>query len=370
MILVIEMIETLSKYNVSFSTDYCKRNITVPVIYSDDYLKNELLDLNLARLCCTLCCCSYNKEIIIKAFESAEFTDIKCFYSEPKEDTASVCIAKKDNNVFIVVRGTEGEEWYNNFRTGNGDTHQGYYDTVNNLLPLIREYIESDCTLLFTGHSRGGAICNLLSAQLIMKGRKNVFAYTFACPNVTAKDNVYSKKFRNIHNFVYEDDFITHCPLNEWGYNRYGNTITFKTREVNYRKLKKSFNELTGLNFITFKDCNEDVCNFTDTALRLASNSYEYYNKGYLVDEEYMSLYDYFQTICDLFNDKDSFSAGITLLATKLSVFAPISSFLISGIEITDFISSGSAQNSCAMFAHSCLTYLCLLNTQKIKAPR
>lgn len=366
---VIEMIENLTKHNISFTTEYCKNNMTVPVVYSDDYLRNEMLDLNLARLCCTLCCCSYDENILKKALTDAEFTHIKAIYTTPKENTASLCIARKGKNVFIIIRGTEGEEWYNNFRTGMEDTHQGYYDTVKFLKPLLNDYIQSDYRLLFTGHSRGGALSNLLASDLIKSGRENVFAYTFASPNVTTKDEVYSHRFCNIYNFVYEDDFITHCPLREWGYNRYGNTIRFKTQEINYKKLKKSFKELTGIDFVTFRDCGEMVDTFIDTALRLASNPYEYYNKGYLVDESYLTLYDYFQTICDVFTDNNSFDAGITLLATKLSSFAPISNFLVSGIDIPSLLSQGNAENSCAMFAHSCLTYLCLLNTQKIKAP-
>lgn len=363
------MIENLTKHNITFSTDYAKNSMTIPVVYSGDYLHNEMLDINLARLCCTLCCASYNEENIVNAFRSSGFQKIRTYYTEPSENSASFAVARRDNNLFVVIRGTEGAEWYNNFRTGLEDIHQGYYETVENLKPLLNEYIESDCRILFTGHSRGGALCNLISAELIRRGRKNVFAYTFGSPNVTTRDDVFSRRYSNIHNFVYEDDFVTHCPLSEWGYSRFGSTIKFRNYEVNKDKLKKAFKSLTNLDYITFSDCKEDISNFTDTALRLASNTYEYYNKGYLVDEDYMTLYDYFQTICDLFVDNDAFSAGITLLATKLSAFAPISNFLVSGIEITKFISQGSGENSCAMFAHSCLNYLCLLNTQKIKAP-
>lgn len=363
------MIEILTKHNISFNTDFSNRQITVPVIYSRDYLSNELLDLNLARLCCTLCCAGYDEKEMIRAFQDGEFTEIKTFYTKNEENSASFAVAKRDNIYYVVIRGTRGEEWYNNFRTGVGDTHQGYYDTVCEILPVISKYAKGKNGLVLTGHSRGGALCNLLAAELIKDGRENIFAYTFACPNVTTKEEAYSKKFRNIHNFVYEEDFITHCPLEEWGYSRYGNTVVFRSREINYRKLKKTFNELTGMNFISFKDCNKNIDDFKDTALRLAASPYEYYNKGYLVDEEYISLYDYFLIICDLFNDKNTFEAGITLLATKLSEFAPISNFLVSGTEMTDFISQGGHQNSCGMFAHSCLTYLCLLDTQKIKAP-
>ena len=112
------MIETLSKYNVKFTDEYFNKEITIPVIYSDEYLKSKTLDLNLARLCCTFCCCSYDEEFMKKAFLDTEFTDIELLYFKPQENTASIAIAKRDNNVFIVIRGTLGEEWYNNFRTG------------------------------------------------------------------------------------------------------------------------------------------------------------------------------------------------------------------------------------------------------------
>lgn len=367
---MIYMTDMLTKHKITFYADCCDGAVTAPVVYGSGCLSNELLDINLAKLCCTLCCASRSEEAIKKAFREMGFFGIcSYYYSTPGENTASVCVAKKDKNIFVVIRGTEGEEWYNNFRTGTSDIHQGYKETAENIMPVLKEYINSGCRLLLTGHSRGGALANLISAQLIKSGRRDVFCYTFACPNITADDDVYSSKFRNIYNFIYEDDFVPQFPLSEWGYNRYGCTITFKNCDTNSRRLKKAFKDMTGLEFKTFRDCGQDMSNFKDTALRLASNTEEYYNKGYLVDEDYLTLYDYFLTICDLFNGKNSFEAGITLLATKLSEFAPISEFFVSGMEFTEFINKGSGKNTCAMSAHSCLTYLCLLNTQKIKAP-
>lgn len=361
------MIDTLTKENIKFVDEYFEKEIEIPVVYNDDYLQSNTLDLNLARLCCTFCCCSYDEKYIEQALLTTGFTDIELLYFKPQENTASLSIGKKNNNIFIIIRGSSGEEWYNNFRTGLEDTHQGYYDTVSFLKPLIKKYINTPYNIILTGHSRGGALANLLASELIKDGRKNIFAYTFACPNVTAKDDVYSKRFSTIYNFVYEDDFITHCPLREWGYNRYGNTVKFKTREINYKKLKKSFKDLSGKDFVTYKECNQSIDNFIDTTLHLANNPYEYYNKGYFVDEEYLTLYQYFQVICDIFNHKESFNAGITLLATKLSEFAPLTEFLASGIDVPKLLSQGNAKDSCAMFAHSPLTYLSLLNTQKIK---
>jgi hypothetical protein len=362
------MTETLKKYNITFNFDYCKSKITLPVIYSDEYLKTNFLDLNLARFCCTLCCASYNEDDIKRAFKECEFTEIHSYYyNTPQEDSASLCVGKRDNNIFIVFCGTQGKEWYNNFAVGSGIIHQGYEEAANNIMPVLKEYINSNCNLLFTGHSRGGALANLIAGKLISKGRSNVFCYTFACPNLTAENDADSGKFSNINNFVYEEDFIPHCPLKEWGFKKYGKTILFKNTEINYYKLKREFKELTGLDFITFAEQGSDISSFTDTALYLAANQEEYYNKEYLVDENYITLCDYFLTLCDLFNDNNSFEAGITLLATKLSEFAPITNFLSSGIALPQLISQGNPKNSCAMFAHSSLTYLCLLNTQKIR---
>ncbi|MBQ9674248.1 MAG: lipase family protein [Ruminococcus sp.] len=363
------MTETLAKYNVTFYDGFCNKNITLPVVYSDDYLNNELLDLNLARLCCSLCSASYDEQSIKQAFNDCGFSQIRTYYGGNVENSASLCIAKRENNIFVVIRGTQGNEWYNNFKTGTSDTHQGYLQTVQNLLPLLKEYIKSNCRLLFTGHSRGGALSNLLAAGLINQGRDGVFAYTFASPNVTTDDDVYNKKFHNIYNFVYDDDFITHCPPSEWGYGRYGNTVNFRKNEINYPKLKKAFNELTGKDFLPFFECKQSVAQFIDTAIKLAASPEEYYNKGYLVDEEYLTLYDYFNIVCDIFTDNNGIDAGLKLLATNLSEFAPISDFLSSGIDVTQLLEQGNTQNSCAMFAHYCLTYLSLLNTQKIKVP-
>lgn len=98
------MIETLSKYNVKFTDEYFKKEITIPVIYSDEYLKSKALDLNLARLCCTFCCCSYDEECMKKAFLDTEFTDIELLYFKPQENTASIAIAKGITMFLLLSR--------------------------------------------------------------------------------------------------------------------------------------------------------------------------------------------------------------------------------------------------------------------------
>ena len=87
--------------------------------------------------------------------------------------------------------------------------------------------------ILITGHSRGGAIANLLAADLddpdegepTLAPSTGIFAYTFAAPCVTRADNRHDAAFGNIFNVANEADIVTQLPLASWGYDRYGTTI-------------------------------------------------------------------------------------------------------------------------------------------------
>ncbi len=361
------MLDIISKYKFKYYDTIFDKELILPVVYSEDFLTNELLDINLARLCCSLCCTSFDEQALRLAFQNCGFENIKSYYGGDDSLGAAVCTAQRGKNVFAVIRGSMGREWYSNFDIGTAYTHQGYAEATRRIMPLFDRFAKENCRLLFTGHSRGGALANLIASRLLLKGRDEVYAYTFACPNVTTDDEVYNRRYRNIYNFAFEDDFITHCPPPEWGYGRYGNTVNFKNSEINFTRFRSAFKELTGREFVSFREHEESVTHFTDTINKLASNPEEYYLKKYLVDGEEMSLYDYFHTICDLFTQTDPADAGFRLLSTKLSEFAPLGDFLASGIDLLTLIEQGGIQNSCAMYAHSCLSYLCLLNTQKIK---
>ena len=88
--------------------------------------------------------------------------------------------------------------------------------------------------ILITGHSRGGAIANLLAADLgdpdddasALAPSSGIYAYTFAAPCATRADDRHDPRFGNIFNVVNEADIVTQLPLSSWGFGRYGSTIT------------------------------------------------------------------------------------------------------------------------------------------------
>jgi hypothetical protein len=96
--------------------------------------------------------------------------------------------------------------------------------------------------LWITGHSRGGAVANLLAAELTRLARNNnplalatqnnIYTYTYATPNVKVPEmgtpsetsEQMRDRYLNIFNIVINQDFVTQVPLERWGYTKYGQT--------------------------------------------------------------------------------------------------------------------------------------------------
>ncbi|MBQ6420197.1 MAG: hypothetical protein IJK02_03905 [Clostridia bacterium] len=140
----------------------------------------------------------------------------------------SVFATKKlvlDDKVYVLVvnavRGTVQNEWYSNMRTDNGTTvAAGFTDAFIYELDLFNRYLDSlfakkeYLKMLITGHSRGGAVANLLGGAYNKEYRdryarhKNTYVYTFASPNSTLQPMAYD----NIHNILNYFDAVTHVP--------------------------------------------------------------------------------------------------------------------------------------------------------------
>jgi len=142
--------------------------------------------------------------------------------------------------IAVFVRGTNGtiEEWSSNFDIGdlgNADdyddwsdhqNHKGFDVAATRIFRALGDYVEKyvdDCetTYWLTGHSRGAAIANIVSAKLIDLDEE-VFAYTFATPNTTVKETADAPCYDSIFNVVNENDFVTYMPMSQWGFVRYG----------------------------------------------------------------------------------------------------------------------------------------------------
>ena len=133
-----------------------------------------------------------------------EYTDKPRF----EWDSAKYTIGQKflpsgDSLVLITVRGTEGEitsfspDWISNFNMGEAYSqiawHQGFKSGANVLFNYLKDdYFggnlpKSHTKYVLTGHSRGGAIANLVSVLLMEEGvaQEDLFNYNFACPDVS-----------------------------------------------------------------------------------------------------------------------------------------------------------------------------------------
>lgn len=147
--------------------------------------------------------------------------------------------------VIVDVRGTNGTqtEWSSNFDLGDHTkfnsvadwvhyyNHKGFDVAATRALQRLTTYTNAyvndgtDVVYWVMGHSRGAAIANILSADLIDEG-KTVFGYTFATPNTTTRKLAHDYKYSTIYNVVNEDDFVPCVPMSQWGFIRYGKTAT------------------------------------------------------------------------------------------------------------------------------------------------
>lgn len=117
------------------------------------------------------------------------------------------------------------------------DDHGGYSRASEEICAELNRWIAASCddgaevAVLLTGHSRGGAIANLVAAELddIATARPAqspaVYAYTFASPATTLSDHAHNARYGNIFNIVNPADIMPYLPLQSWGYERYGSNL-------------------------------------------------------------------------------------------------------------------------------------------------
>ena len=147
-----------------------------------------------------------------------------------------------DTLAFVGVRGTYGAEWLSNFSIfdahGRPD-HEGYRIAEREVADALASYLReigadpSRTRVLATGHSRGGAIANLLAAEIADRANgpdalaraDGVYAYTFAAPGTTRSKAHDAAAYRGIFNIVNPSDIVPQLPLSSWGYGRYGTTV-------------------------------------------------------------------------------------------------------------------------------------------------
>lgn len=173
--------------------------------------------------------------------------------------------------VLVSIRGSYGSEWLSNLAvlgedgsrgtadsTASGDAssssvdtapsddgHPGYTEAAREVREAVDARIRSahaagdDVVVLLVGHSRGGAIANLVAASALddlaavqdgsapqslpsLRAGDCVRAYTFASPGTTTASDAGDARYGSIFNIVNPADIMVSLPPSSWGYTRYG----------------------------------------------------------------------------------------------------------------------------------------------------
>ena len=171
------------------------------------------------------------------------------FGTEDPEDCAYTWGKKTMGDCTLVVIAVQSyaldaaakeKGWTQNFLV-NGDVAEGEHFGLARAAEKALDGIASlggdgKVKYWITGHSRGGALANLIAAKLpavlAERGAVNegVYAYTFEAPAVTDPALAAGADYSYIHNYVCSDDPVPMIPV--WGMVRYGVDHELKTEQT------------------------------------------------------------------------------------------------------------------------------------------
>ncbi len=270
-----------------------------------------------------------NKPFLLEAqLQKDGFENIKASstYRDANEHNCSYTFAnrqiyykgEKKNQIVIDIRGTDGVEWEGNMKlTGKSyseaykNTHYSFQIAKNLVLIDLQVYMgtlqakgiqTNNSVIWVTGHSRGGAIANLLAAELTdMSSTKNsigdVFGYTFATANATTLYN--NKPYDNIFNYCFLDDFVPSVPLASWGYGNYGKTLVASADGLyeSNREFRDGMRRYTGLSSKRSEadfnlNATTDLLKHVGKVWKDSGEYYEQRKEGERLNS--VSLYDFF----------------------------------------------------------------------------
>lgn len=188
----------------------------------------------------------YRSEVLDELRGLLDGTDVVAYTLATKRLRSRETGAEKELCV-VVVRGSYGSEWLSNIRIeGTSDVagELGDADHLGFTLAAAEIVLDLEAraaavdpgverSYLFCGHSRGGAVANLLAsyadgasgAHGAIPSAGDVRAYTFATPNCTSAEDARDATYDNIFNVLNPSDLVPQLPLAEWGYRRYGRDV-------------------------------------------------------------------------------------------------------------------------------------------------
>lgn len=222
----------------------------------ESYLQTPSTTYNpgLAHLLMSMSWAVKDETEIRKTFESFGFApedirtgDVLEVYGMAKKQVGNQTL------VLVVLRGTgnlfEGIDDVIGYVTDYTSQHSGFQMASAFLNLIGSDFLEttdySNVKFVITGFSRGAAIANLLAARLIdVKGvnPRNLWAYTFACPDTIENAADLQTRYGNIFNISDARDFISWAPDSIWGFSNnwkeYGRSYWYFNNWSDYTSLK------------------------------------------------------------------------------------------------------------------------------------
>ena len=239
----------------------------------------------------------------VKAFLSnMGFEDVEAneWYShEMQEDSVGVSVGHRTINangktytLLAIIPRSAGyrQEWAGDMNVEKGNIHKGFKEARDEALRFTKQYINKhningDLKVWIAGHSRGGAVSNVLGGFFAGGGISyfgnsvsitpdDVYCYTFATPRTIRQDasnndvlsvdgarsGVYiydtpggayqftgggiiepvDDVFNGIRNYPFPYDIVTYLPFDLWGYTYYGDICEYEgvTEDMMKEQLK------------------------------------------------------------------------------------------------------------------------------------
>ena len=287
-------------------------------------------------------------------------------FADSGRDRIGMCIGSriKENRlqIAVVLRSTEGDEWYSNFDVGYSAEHSGFAKAADFAELKLGDYVFTHAIgtqpeFFITGYSRGGAVANILAKRLCDRyGLERVCAYTFASPSTTISRR--TNRYGCIYNLVRQEDFFTRVPPAAWGYTKYGKIVSLS----DIGDISARYRQLTGEDYIGFTRQGA-VDNFLSALYSLAPNVNAYYRRRRQVGDRRMSLYEFMTAIADMLSKNMDENAADVILSAMASDYADLISFLSSGADLGDVIACASAVPKCSIAdSHSPAAYMAALD--------
>ncbi|MBO4990386.1 MAG: hypothetical protein J6D37_08660 [Clostridia bacterium] len=229
-------------YTVQYADAVSSKVLSYEGVYNDDWFSQNGEDGRIAKLSMAMSAEVYSSaEEMEKVLSSIGFTVVEQVNYDRVAtsgdcDFVTYTIASReigeDTLYGVFLRGTAGDmQWQSNFNIGEGEVHRGFDTAAQEVFAKLSEVIGSEKKehnkVWITGHSRGGAVANLLGATVNEHAEfvtpEHTFVYNFAVPATTKQPVAYP----NIFNYNYAGDVITALPLESWGFSRHGTTHTY-----------------------------------------------------------------------------------------------------------------------------------------------